>query len=56
MKEIVTAFFFSLLFCVQAHSASLYILYDQSCMDRLEYVSLNGEGKGEYIVYHVNMY
>ena len=54
MKKIVTAFFFSLLFCAYAHSASLYILYDQSCMDRLEYVSLNGEGKGDYIVYHVN--
>ncbi|MCB0615422.1 MAG: LysM peptidoglycan-binding domain-containing protein, partial [Phaeodactylibacter sp.] len=54
MKKIVLALFFALLFSASAHAASLYILYDPACMDRLEYVSLNGNDKSDYIVYHVN--
>jgi len=34
-------------------AASLYILYDESCMDRLEYVYKNNDEGEEYIVYQV---
>ena len=54
MKKIVLAIFSTLLFSAVAHTASLYILYDPSCMDRLEYVALNGDNKNDYVVYHVN--
>lgn len=54
MKKIVLALFLTLLFGAAARSASLYILYDPACMDRLEYVALNGNDKSEYVVYHVN--
>lgn len=54
MKKIFPALFFALLYTAVAQSASLYILYDPACMDRLEYVSINGNDKSEYIVYHVN--
>lgn len=35
-------------------AAPLYILYDESCMDRLEYVKENTDGNEPYIVYQVN--
>lgn len=54
MKKIILAPFFTLLIGAVAHTASLYILYDPACMDRLEYVALNGNDQSEYIVYHVN--
>ncbi len=54
MKKIVLALFFTLLIGAVANTASLYILYDPACMDRLEYVALNGNDQSEYIVYHVN--
>lgn len=54
MKKIILALFFALLFSAATRAASLYILYEPACMDRLEYVSLNGDDKSEYVVYHVN--
>jgi len=54
MKKIHLALLFTLLFGAAAHAASLYILYDPACMDRLEYASKNGNNSSEYIVYHVN--
>jgi len=35
-------------------AAPLYILYDESCMDRLEYIQENSDEDEPYIVYQVN--
>lgn len=51
MRKIIPALFFTLLLSATANTASLYILYDQACMDRLEYVDQN---TNKYVVYHVN--
>ena len=51
------SFFFVLLFLIPASSwaGNLYILYDGSCMDRLEYSFENSSENKDYIVYHVNL-
>jgi len=36
-------------------AAQFYILFDASCMDRLEYNYNRPDGKGDYLVYHVNI-
>lgn len=52
MKKFVALF--ALLFAATAgQAANLYILYDDTCMDRLEYAYLNHEDEPPYIVYQV---
>jgi LysM repeat protein len=49
--------FFTLLVILCLYSsmnaASLYILYDDACMDKLEYVYQNNDNGGEYVVYQI---
>lgn len=36
-------------------AAQVFILFDPACMDRLEYDMTRPDGKGDYLVYHVNI-
>ncbi len=36
-------------------AAQVFILFDPACMDRLEYDMSRPDGKGDYLVYHVNI-
>ncbi len=54
MKKILLAISFTFIMGVSVSAASLYILYDPACMDRLEYSYTNNQNGDEYVVYHVN--
>jgi len=40
---------------VSLTAAQVFILFDPACMDRLEYDMTRPDGKGDYLVYHVNI-
>jgi LysM repeat protein len=53
MKRLLFTLLLNLTIIGISSASSLYILYDESCMDRLEYVYENSDDGGEYIVYQV---
>ena len=36
-------------------SANFYVLFDETCMDRLEYKYVNLKKSQDYVVYHINV-
>lgn len=54
MRTIILTLFTVLAFSTVSHAANLYILYDDACMDRLEYASQNTDNQAPYIMYQVN--
>ena len=54
MKKLLFTLLVVTIITITSQAASLYILYDEACMDRLEYVYKNNDEGGEYIVYQIN--
>lgn len=54
MRTIVLTLFAILTFSATISAANLYILYDDACMDRLEYAYQNADDNSPYIMYQVN--
>jgi LysM repeat protein len=52
-----TSLLFGLLLAlsISLSAAQVFVLFDPSCMDRLEFDMNRPAGKGEYLVYHVNI-
>ena len=54
MKKLLFTLLVVTIVTLTSQAASLYILYDGACMDRLEYAYKNNDEGGEYIVYQIN--
>lgn len=54
MRTIILTLFAVLTLHASISAANLYILYDDACMDRLEYAYQNADDKSPYIMYQVN--
>lgn len=54
MRTIILTLFAVLTINAAISAANLYILYDDACMDRLEYAYQNAVDKSPYVMYQVN--
>lgn len=54
-RKMSILFFALLLFGSTLSAAPIYLLFDQSCMDRLEFEQKRTGNRGTYVVYHINI-
>ncbi|MEM9931278.1 MAG: LysM peptidoglycan-binding domain-containing protein, partial [Bacteroidota bacterium] len=55
LKKIPLLFGLLLTVAASLSAAQVYVLFDPACMDRLEFDHDRPDGKGDYMVYHVNI-
>lgn len=53
MRKILLPALLAILLSGSLSATSMYILYEEACMDRLEYIYQNKDSKTPYVVYHV---
>jgi LysM repeat protein len=53
MKKLLFTLLLLAFYNLNLMAASLYVLYDDACMDRLEYIYQNSDSDDPYVVYHI---